>query len=61
MINLLEKICKKYNINFVNPTNVLENFSQDQDQVMESDLGHYTELGIVEFSKYMNNYIKSIL
>ena len=52
MINLLEKICKKYNINFVKPTNALANFSQEK--VMESDLGHYTELGMVEFSKYMN-------
>jgi hypothetical protein len=58
LINLLENICKKNNIYFVNPTNVLSNFNQEQ--VMTSDLGHYTALGISEFTNYLNNYIKYI-
>jgi len=57
LINLLDNICKKYNITFINPTIVLSNYSQEQ--VMSSDLGHYTGLGIEQFSKYMNNFLNS--
>jgi hypothetical protein len=56
LINLLDKICNKYNIEFINPTNVLSQFSQDE--IMTQDLGHYTELGKNEFAKYIDNYIK---
>ena len=55
LINLLETICKKYDISFINPTKILNNFTQEE--VMSNDLGHYTELGITEISKYINNYI----
>ena len=58
LINLLDIICKKYNIHYINPTNVLSNFTQAQ--VMQDDLGHYTDIGLNEFSHYMNNYIKEI-
>jgi hypothetical protein len=57
LINLLDSICKKYDIPFINPTIVLVNYSQEQ--VMTSDLGHYTPFGIYEFSNYMNNFLKS--
>jgi hypothetical protein len=57
LIILLDIICKKYNIPFINPTNVLSNFTQEQ--VMTNDLGHYTDIGICEFTKYLNNYLKS--
>ena len=57
LINLLDNICKKNNIPFVNPTNVLSNFTQEQ--VMSNDLGHYNDLGFSEFTKYLNNYLKS--
>ena len=57
LINLLDNICKKYNITFINPTNVLSSYSQEQ--VMTSDLGHYTKIGIEQFSKYMNNFLNS--
>ena len=55
LINLLDNICKKYNITFINPTIVLSSYSQEQ--VMTSDLGHYTIIGIEQFSKYMNNFL----
>ena len=57
LINLLGSICKKYDIPFINPTNILSNYSQEQ--VITSDLGHYTDLGIDEFSNYVNNFLKS--
>jgi len=57
LINLLDNICKKYTITFINPTIVLSSYSQKQ--VMKSDLGHYTDFGIKQFSKYMNNFLKS--
>ena len=57
LINLLDNICKKYNITFINPTIVLSSYSQEQ--VMTSDLGHYTKIGIEQFSKYMNNFLNS--
>lgn len=55
LINLLDNICKKYNITFVNPTSVLSSYSQKQ--VMSDDLGHYTKFGIEQFSKYMNSIL----
>jgi hypothetical protein len=55
LINLLDVICKENDINFINPTNVLSNFTQDQ--IVSSDLGHYTELGINKFTNYVNSYI----
>jgi len=57
LINLLDCICKKYNIPFINPTIVLSNYSQEE--VMTNDLGHYTNFGINEISNYINNFIKS--
>ena len=54
LINLLDCICKKYDIPFINPTVVLANYSQEQ--VMAPDLGHYNYFGIDEFSKYVNNF-----
>lgn len=57
LINLLDNICKKYNITFINPTIVLSSYSQQQ--VIASDLGHYTEIGRKQFSKYMNNFLNS--
>ena len=57
LINLLDSICKKYNIPFINPTNVLSGYSQEQ--VITSDLGHYTEFGINKFTDYVNQYINS--
>ena len=57
LINLLDNICKKYNITFINPTIVLSSYRQQQ--VMTSDLGHYTEFGRKQFSKYMNDFLNS--
>ena len=56
LINLLDSICKKYDIPFINPTIVLSNYSQEQ--VMKNDLGHFTDFGINEFSNYVNNFLK---
>ena len=57
LINLLDNICKKYNIIFINPTIILSNYSQEQ--IITSDLGHYTDFGIDVFSNYMNNFLQS--
>uniref|UniRef100_A0A6C0EZF5 Glycosyltransferase 2-like domain-containing protein n=1 Tax=viral metagenome TaxID=1070528 RepID=A0A6C0EZF5_9ZZZZ len=57
LINLLDRICKKYDIPFINPTIILANYTQEQ--VISSDLGHYTDFGINEFSNYINNFLKS--
>ena len=57
LINLLDNICKKYDIPFINPTIVLSNYTQEQ--VITSDLGHYTNIGINAFSNYINNFLKS--
>ena len=55
MINLLDSICKKYDIPFINPTIALSNYSQEQ--VMTNDLGHYTNFGINHFSNYVNQLV----
>ena len=59
LINLLSNICKKYNINFIDPSKVLSNFTQKE--IIEDDLNHYTSFGINEISKYLNNYINLLL
>jgi hypothetical protein len=59
LIKLLDSICKKYGIPFINPTNILSDYSQEQ--VMESDLGHYTDFGINVFSSYVNHFLKNML
>jgi len=59
LISLLENICKKNNIMFINPTNVLSSFSQEE--VITNDLGHYTDLGLREISNYINSYIQPFL
>jgi hypothetical protein len=59
LVCLLEKICEKYNIPFINPRKALGQYTQEQ--VMSDNLGHYTEFGLCEFGKYMNNYIKTIV
>ena len=58
LINLLDSICKKYDIIFINPTCILSNYSQEE--VMSSDLGHYTKFGLDEFTNYLNNFLKSV-
>jgi FkbM family methyltransferase len=59
LVCLLEKICIKHNISFINPREVLAEYTQEQ--VMTDDLAHYTEFGGSEFGKYMNSYIKTLL
>ena len=56
LINLLGTLCEKHDIPFVNPTEVLSAFLQEQ--VVDPDLSHYTQEGKDEFSKYMNTYLK---
>lgn len=57
LINLLDSICKKYDIPFINPTIVLANYNQEE--VMTGDLGHYNVFGTNKFSNYINNFLKS--
>jgi hypothetical protein len=57
LINLLDSICKKYDIPFINPTIALSAYTQEQ--VITNDLGHYTEFGINKFSNYVNYFLKS--
>lgn len=59
LVNLLDKICLKYNISFINPTKIFSNYSQED--IMRNDLGHYTDLGKAEFIKYLNNYINNLI
>ena len=59
LINLLDNICKKHNITFINPTYVLAIYNQEQ--VMKENLGHYTNFGINKFSEYMNNFLNNKL
>jgi hypothetical protein len=56
LINLLDTICKKYDIPFINPTIILSEFNQEK--VMKDNLGHYTDFGLKKFSNYVNNLLK---
>ena len=57
LINLLDTICKKYEIPFINPTIVLSGFCQEK--VIKDNLGHYTDFGMKKFSNYLNNLLKT--
>lgn len=59
LVCLLDKICEKHGISFINPSEALGPYSQEQ--VMSDNLSDYTEFGLCEFGKYMNNYIKTLL
>ncbi len=62
LINLLDYICKKYNIFFINPTNVLSNYSQELILADNgNDIQHYNEFGMNIFTNYMNNFLKTII
>jgi hypothetical protein len=58
LICLLKTLCETHQIPFVNPTEVLQDFPQED--VMKPDLGHYTELGLSEFSRYMDQYVSTM-
>ena len=55
LIRLLQSICETHQIPFVNPTEVLKQFPQED--VMKTDLAHYTDVGLREFSQYMDQYV----
>ena len=59
LILLLEKIAKDRNIPFVNPTLVLSSYPQED--ILENDLCHYTELGLSLMADYLTTYSPSIL
>jgi hypothetical protein len=59
LVCLLGKICEKHSIPFINPREALGQYSQEE--VMYDNLGHYTEFGLCEFGKYVNNYINTLL
>ena len=55
LMMLLNKIAKMYDINIVNPSEVLKAYKQEE--VMKEDLGHYTDFGLTKITEYLNNYI----
>ena len=57
LIQLLTLICRKYNIHFINPTNVLSKYPQKN--VIKHDLAHYTNLGGQILYSYIYNYIRN--
>jgi hypothetical protein len=57
LILLLDRLCQKHDIPFINPTVALSMFTQEE--VMTDDLGHYTNLGYIEIAKCINLYVKS--
>lgn len=56
IINLLEKICKRHNLDFVNPTELLSQY--EQEKVITEDLGHYTEFGLEKVSELLTEIVK---
>jgi len=57
LIKSLHTICAKYNIHFIDPTNILCHFLQSD--IIADDLRHYTLFGNEVFTKYINNYIST--
>lgn len=57
LINLLDTICKKHSIPFINPTNVFSNFKQDK---ILHGIHHYNNFAYKFFSNYVDNFIKNL-
>lgn len=55
LIKNLENICKKYNIFYINPTDILKNYNEND--IIKEDLGHYTDKGKYEIIKYIEEFI----
>lgn len=58
LIFLLNSIAKKYNINIVNPSEVLKDYTQEE--VMKDDYAHYTDFGKRKMLDYLEKYISEI-
>jgi hypothetical protein len=58
LILLLKKICNDNDIPFINPTEVLKDYNQNE--VISDDLGHFLLLGLKTTCDYIDNYIKTI-
>ena len=58
LINLLETICNKHHIRFVNPSMLLNNYTQTT--ILDRDLGHYTDFGLEIFNKHLDNIIEDV-
>jgi transcription antitermination factor NusA-like protein len=56
LIHMVVEICKKHGIPVIQPSEVLRDYHQDE--MMTSDLGHYTDSGLAAFSDYMNRYLE---
>jgi hypothetical protein len=57
LIILLQTICQKYQIPFINPTEILKNYNQNI--VMSEDFGHYTNFGKSKMVEYIDDYINT--
>lgn len=56
LIHMVVEICEKHGIPVIQPAEVLHTYSQEE--VMTSDLGHYTDVGLAAFSDYINRYLE---
>jgi hypothetical protein len=59
LICLLDDLCKKYNILFINPTEVLSHLRQEA--AISDDLTHYSTQGFYEFTTYLYHYVRRLL
>lgn len=58
LIKLLNKICKKNNIPFINPAEVMKEYKQEE---ILKDQNHYTGYGIKILKNFFNQYIRRII
>lgn len=56
LINLLEKICRKNDITFIDQTQVLRDFKQEK---ILKDLFHYTVFARIKLRDYFKKFIKN--
>ena len=56
LIEALERVCGKHGLRLINPTKVLSGYAQEE--VMSSDLVHYTELGLREITRHLDTCIE---
>ena len=59
LIKTLENICKKHNLIFIQPNEIIGD-DKLQNQIISSDLGHYTSYGHKLFTKNATSFLENI-
>jgi len=61
LFDLLEKICLKHDILFINPKKEIESLGYNVKNLLENDLTHYNNTGHLVMQSIYVNFIKKLI